>query len=70
MTIAALPRLYSVAEVADALGFSEAWIRTLCARGQIKSHRIGPLGHHRIPEDELERLLGRPLHDDEEGDEA
>jgi excisionase family DNA binding protein len=58
VTTATLPRLLTVAEVADALRFSRAHIRRLIANGQLRSIKTGPDGWHRIPESELERLLG------------
>ncbi len=51
------PRLLRLSEVAKVLGVSAGRVRELVARGELRSVRLGEQGWHRIPADELERLI-------------
>ena len=50
-------RLYRVSEVARLLGVSPARVRELVASGELRSVRLGTQGWHRVPADEVERLI-------------
>lgn len=50
-------RLYTAAEVARILGVTLQSVRQLVTDGQLRSIRFGPYGWHRIPVEEVERLI-------------
>ncbi len=60
MPTAIVPRLFTVSECAELLGVHPCSVRELIRDGRIRSVRFGPHGWHRIPSEELERLLADP----------
>ena len=50
-------RLLRLSEVAEALGVSRGRVRELVADGQLRSVRFGEHGWHRVPVEEVERIL-------------
>jgi excisionase family DNA binding protein len=50
-------RLLRLSEVARILGVSSGRVRELVAEGHLRSVRLGPQGWHRVPADEVERLI-------------
>ena len=50
-------RLLRISEVARLLGVRPARVRELIATGQLRSVRFGVNGWHRVPADEVERLI-------------
>ena len=57
MSIALAPRLYTVSQVARLLGVSRSHVLELIAECRLRSVRFGPHGWHRIPVEEVERLI-------------
>jgi excisionase family DNA binding protein len=57
MRVAAAPRLYRLAEVADILGVSKERVRELVASGELPSVRFGGTGWHRFRPEDVERLI-------------
>ena len=51
------PRLYTISHVARLLGVHPTSVRDLIAEGRVRSVRFGPPGWHRIPAEEVERLI-------------
>jgi excisionase family DNA binding protein len=65
VTTVSLPRLYTIAQVSEALGVSKGYVRALIADGRVRSVRFGASGWHRIPQEEVERLADAGVLEDE-----
>jgi excisionase family DNA binding protein len=50
-------RLLRLSEVAHLLGVSRGSVRELVASGQLRSIRLGEQGWHRVPVEDVERLI-------------
>lgn len=57
MTVTVEPRLYRAKEAAQILGVHPRRVRELDASGQLRSVRLDGTGWHRIPAEEVERLI-------------
>jgi excisionase family DNA binding protein len=55
------PRLYLVSEVAEMLRVSPKWVMHLVETGRLRSVRLGERGWHRIPAEDVERLIEEGL---------
>ena len=56
-TTALTPRLFTVSECAEVLGLHRASVLELIHDGRLRSVRFGPNGWHRVPIEEVDRLL-------------
>jgi excisionase family DNA binding protein len=52
---ASVPRLYTIAEVAELTAMSEYWLREQCREGRLAHHRLGRC--YRFAETDLLQLL-------------
>ena len=57
MTTTASPRFHTVSQFARLLGVSRSHVLELIAEGRLRSVRFGPNAWHRIPVEELDRLV-------------
>ena len=52
-----VPRLLRLSEVAQVLGVSRGRVRELVASGDLRSIRLGEQGWHRVPAEDVDRLI-------------
>ncbi len=52
-----VPPLLRTDEVAELLRLSPAYVRSLCASGQLAAVRLGPRGDWRVPKAALEKFV-------------
>lgn len=54
-------KLYSIEEASQLLAVSKLTIKRWHKRGYITCKRIGPRGDHKVPQSEIERIMGVSL---------